>query len=477
MGFPVNTMIKKLIHPQYRDHLKVGQNWLIRDISQGVDRFSNSPNALKSGQDIRDVFPEIRGLESILSDVFHGKRISYEIKHLCRHSSQQSLHYFNLYFLLDQNSDHQLLVLVEEARESLHTLQKMTQITKETLLSVQEKEKFLGIITQQIWRSLKLEDVLKLNITQIRQKLDCCRVLIYQVHNFQKNWYGRIITETVAPGCKELLDQEFNNPTLHQNWGQLYRDQEVFQIEDINHYGLEESWRKTLQDNQIDSQLVIPIWISDAEAETSFEIHLWGLLIIHHHTPRYWYKKEIQMVKNLSEYLTISIQLERLAIIDYLTHLPNRRAFNSQLQQEWERLAREKQPLALILCDVDYFSRFNKTYGHLSGDHCLRQIASILAKSIKRSADTAARYGGEEFAIILPNTEIEGAYQVAEKVRQEINALKIPHQESPKQYVTISLGVASYIPNTSLTIETLIQAADNALLAAKQAGRDCTIKH
>ncbi|MEA5511989.1 diguanylate cyclase [Crocosphaera sp. UHCC 0190] len=469
-------MIKKLIHPQYREYLKIGQNWLIKDVSKGVDKFSNSPNPLKCGQDIRDVFPEIRGLESILFDIFDGKRISYELNNLCRHSGQESLPYFNLYFLLDQNSDHQLLVLVEDARESIKNLQKMTQLTKETLLSVQEKDKFLGMITQQIWRSLKLEDILQLNLTQIRQKLDCSRVLIYQVHNFQKNWYGRIIAEAVAPGCKELLDQEIYNPTLYQNWGKLYRDREVFQIEDISRHGLESAVIKTFQDNQIYSQLVIPIWISDAEAETSFEMNLWGLLIIHHHTPRYWYKKEIQLVKNLSEYLTISIQLERLAIIDYLTHLPNRRAFNSQLQQEWERLAREKQPLALILCDVDYFSRFNKAYGHLSGDHCLREIAAILAKNIKRSSDTAARYGGEEFAIILPNTKIDGAYQLAETIRQEINALKIPHQESPKQFISLSLGVASYIPEPSLTMENLIQAADNALLAAKKAGRDCTIQ-
>jgi diguanylate cyclase (GGDEF)-like protein len=169
-------------------------------------------------------------------------------------------------------------------------------------------------------------------------------------------------------------------------------------------------------------------------------------------------------------------QLQRLATQDSLTKIANRRRFEEYLAQEWKRMAREKQMLSLILFDVDYFKRYNDNYGHQAGDACLRQIAKASQVSVKRSVDLVARYGGEEFAVILPNTPAEGAMHVAETIRDRIKKLQIPHECSEiSEFVTISLGIASLIPSSDDSPDSLIAKADNALYEAKQQGRDRTV--
>lgn len=167
-------------------------------------------------------------------------------------------------------------------------------------------------------------------------------------------------------------------------------------------------------------------------------------------------------------------QLSQLAFIDDLTQLSNRRVFSERLQQEWRRMARAKSSLSVILGDIDAFKAYNDTYGHLQGDHALIQVAQAIKKCLKRPADMAARYGGEEFAALLPGTPLAGAMQVAEEIRHSVKALAIPHQHSTNcDLITISLGVASVIPNTqSISAELLLQATDKALYQAKAEGRD-----
>ncbi|HAX78688.1 MAG TPA: diguanylate cyclase [Cyanobacteria bacterium UBA11372] len=169
-------------------------------------------------------------------------------------------------------------------------------------------------------------------------------------------------------------------------------------------------------------------------------------------------------------------ELERLAALDGLTSVANRRQFDKILQQEWYRLKREQLPLSLIMCDVDYFKRYNDRYGHLEGDNCLKQVASAIASASRRPADLVARYGGEEFAVILPNTSAEGALKVAELIRKQVQQLKIPHVLSgASQYVSLSLGVSTIVPNADSSPLELIEIADLALYAAKQQGRNCAV--
>ncbi len=166
-------------------------------------------------------------------------------------------------------------------------------------------------------------------------------------------------------------------------------------------------------------------------------------------------------------------ELQNLATIDSLTQIPNRRRFDEYLQQEWDRLTREQEPLSLLLCDVDFFKLYNDTYGHQAGDSCLRIVAQTINRTAKRASDLVARYGGEEFTVILPNTNRAGAITIAKAIQQEIENLQIPHPQSEvSKFVTVSVGVASQIPSRNDSVETLIAKADRALYLAKARGRN-----
>jgi len=166
-------------------------------------------------------------------------------------------------------------------------------------------------------------------------------------------------------------------------------------------------------------------------------------------------------------------ELENLSRQDGLTGIANRRYFDTYLLTEVKRASRERQPLSLILADVDYFKAFNDCYGHQAGDDCLRRVAAGLKAVGRRPADLAARYGGEEFAIVLPSTAIEGALDVAKSLARAIDALAIPHARSGvSTQLTLSQGIASLIPAHDTTPESIIELADQALYQAKQQGRN-----
>jgi len=166
-------------------------------------------------------------------------------------------------------------------------------------------------------------------------------------------------------------------------------------------------------------------------------------------------------------------KLEQLATHDGLTRVANRRHFDDYLQQEWQRMAREQQPLSLILLDVDFFKAYNDYFGHQQGDEGLVAIAQAVRQVVKRSADLLARYGGEEFGVILPNTRRTGAESVAQAIQAEIKALRLPHPKSRvNDYLTVSMGIASVVPTPSQAMEDLVAAADSALYQAKRRGRD-----
>ncbi|MEL7357910.1 MAG: AAA-like domain-containing protein [Cyanobacteria bacterium J06555_13] len=174
---------------------------------------------------------------------------------------------------------------------------------------------------------------------------------------------------------------------------------------------------------------------------------------------------------------TENAQLKVLANLDGLTQLSNRRVFDLQLGQAWQRSKESGLALSLIILDIDCFKRYNDTYGHLTGDFCLKQVANVLRSRVRKASGTAARYGGEEFAVILPETDGLAAAQIAAQLRDGIRALNITHVTSllPSQVVTASIGVASVKPNSYSNFESpscLIEAADAALYVSKQQGRD-----
>lgn len=166
-------------------------------------------------------------------------------------------------------------------------------------------------------------------------------------------------------------------------------------------------------------------------------------------------------------------QLEQLATQDGLTRIANRRRFDDYLQQEWQRMVREQQPLSLILFDVDFFKAYNDYYGHQQGDEALTAIARAAHQSVKRAADLIARYGGEEFAVVLPNTRRVGAEIVAQAIQSQIADLRLSHKLSKvNDYLTVSMGLASVVPQPGQTPDQLVAAADAALYQAKRRGRN-----
>jgi diguanylate cyclase (GGDEF)-like protein len=178
-------------------------------------------------------------------------------------------------------------------------------------------------------------------------------------------------------------------------------------------------------------------------------------------------------VKN---HLTLKAQSDLLrdwVYIDGLTGVKNRRYFDEHINAEWGRALRNNSLLSVIMLDVDFFKRYNDCYGHLSGDDCLRQVANVFKRRIHRSMDFVARYGGEEFVCLLPDSNFEGAMQLAEQLRQDVFALQIPHAESLlAPFVTVSLGVSTKQENMGGTSDALLMLADAQLYQAKEQGRN-----
>lgn len=174
-------------------------------------------------------------------------------------------------------------------------------------------------------------------------------------------------------------------------------------------------------------------------------------------------------------HLTLKLQsdiLRSMALLDGLTGVANRRKFDEQLLRDWRQSQREQTSLSLILVDVDHFKRYNDHYGHQAGDAALQAVARVLTSTLRRPHDLLARYGGEEFVGVLPNTGLSEAVKLAERMQAGVRALNLEHSGSPEaQVVTISLGVATVVARSDLAPQALVEAADQQLYAAKQAGR------
>ncbi len=165
-------------------------------------------------------------------------------------------------------------------------------------------------------------------------------------------------------------------------------------------------------------------------------------------------------------------KLQRLSATDGLTGIANRRMYDELAIREWRRCERMKKPLALVMIDVDHFKLFNDKYGHQVGDECLKAIAAQVGKAAPRATDLAARYGGEEFILVLGETDTDGAKWIANRLRQQVSDLKIPHYATSSRHVTISCGVAAVIPEGKYSLDVLLKSADHALYQAKETGRD-----
>ena len=340
------------------------------------------------------------------------------------------------------------------------------QQIEETLRQQAQRERLLAQMIERIRESLDIRDILSSTLEAVQQLLQSERVALYR----QATASGTLIVELGAnQGC-------IWNPQLDGALAPLERSPPAPLTEP----------KDTLDGAR--SLLKVPIWQSDSTKQNQ-----WGELVAEaRQSDRAWQQWEINFLQQLANQVAIAIhqsklyrqleqanrELQQLATTDDLTGVANRRQFEQILNQEWPRLSREQKPLSLIMCDIDCFKAYNDTYGHPAGDRCIQSVSQVLEQATQRSTDLVTRYGGEEFAIILPNTDASGALQVARRIRHYLAALKLSHESSPvSERITLSIGVATKIPNLKETPVTLVQSADDALYQAKAEGRDRLVQH
>ncbi|MBE9224660.1 diguanylate cyclase [Phormidium sp. LEGE 05292] len=361
------------------------------------------------------------------------------------------------------------------------TIYQLQKQVNEQNLRIQHQmaiQNLIGIMQERICQSATLDEILKHTVNELRIILRNEQISVYQFEDYSNY--------TIDFDSINLKDIPRSNTTTKSGRQDNYQETKMGVNTAINSSQNQLQYRGKSQPN-----LIFPIRQGGK---------IWGFLIIENLLRKYDEQElEMELLKQLARQIGITIQqaqlyeklqtvneeLHRLATLDTLTQLANRYWFNIYLSQEWQHLLIEETQgfrfkgnsncLSLIMCDVDYFKLYNDTYGHLTGDFCLEEVAKAIRETVNRPADLVARYGGEEFAVILPNTNPEMAFDIAEKIRAKVKGLQITHSQSPiSQYVTLSLGVSSIVPHQESSPEELIATADRALYRAKQEGRDRT---
>ncbi|HSM82799.1 MAG TPA: diguanylate cyclase [Nodosilinea sp.] len=340
-----------------------------------------------------------------------------------------------------------------------------------------QRERLVAEITQRIRRVLDLDGILEQTVTSVREFIEADRVIVIQCG---PDMSGEVIQESCAPAYPAMLGWALRDPwSVGEKFLSHYRAGRGLAVENIYTQNLPDSQLGFLEYFHIQAEIVVPLLQENT---------LWGLLITHQcRAPRVWSTADVRLLQSLATQVGIAIhqakmhqeltlanqRLKRMAYLDGLTQVANRRRFEQYLDQEWRRMSREHGPLAVIMADIDYFKGFNDRYGHQAGDNCLRLIARTLSRAAKRPGDLVARYGGEEFVIVLPNTDLKGAESVAEDIRLLVRSHRIAHEGSEiAKVVTMSLGVASTQPGPGSSPTSLIKQADDALYLAKHQGRD-----
>ncbi len=407
------------------------------------------------------------------------------------------------------------------------------QRIEEQLRQQAQRERLLAKMIENIRSSIDATSILHSTVAEVRQFLKTDRVLIYRCHNSATKLDSEEQKCEIVAG--DGLPQGYiENPNICSALAVscllLAESQSVQAISDVRETELTGSCKKMLADCEIAAVLSVPIWQSEGKEATNKissdsrweeeqdedysedlmtllcggtpqiilknesdsgaenKNYLWGMLTAYNCTgARQWQAWEIEFLTHLANQVAIAIEqselyrklaianqkLQQLATTDALTRIANRRQFDRILMLEWRRLAREELPLSLILLDIDFFKSYNDFYGHLAGDDCLYQVAGAIASAVKRAGDLPARYGGEEFAVLLPNTEAEGANVVARTICDRLGALKLPHARSEiDPYVTLSCGIATTIPSPDQSPDSLIHSADRALYQAKSEGKN-----
>jgi len=371
-----------------------------------------------------------------------------------------------------------------------------TERKAEDLQLLNDQQEILFNLIVEIRESLDLKTLFKTTVREVRKALRTDRVGIFQFDVDSHYNSGELVAENVLPEYDSAIAVKVTDHCFGNQYVARYRHGHVLVLSDVSQAGLKKCYLEMLESFQVKAQIVVPLMKGN---------ELWGLLCVHQcDHPRNWRSAEITFVKQLAAQFSVALRhtdllvqsdskarqldqalqelkqanekLEELSNLDSLTQISNRRFFDKSLKNEWKRLLHAEKYLSLILFDIDHFKVYNDCYGHLAGDQCLIEITQAAQSVLKRSSDVLARYGGEEFAVILPDTDQDGAIKIAEQIQEVVRDLQIPNKgQINSSYVTISLGIATQIPKVGQAIQDVIGQADQALYRAKAKGRDTLV--
>jgi diguanylate cyclase (GGDEF)-like protein len=345
----------------------------------------------------------------------------------------------------------------------------------EALRRQMERERALSNLAHHIHRSLELSDILPATAKAVREFLTSDSVLIYalnETRNQAQMVASATILEMANPKFVRLQEFLFNINCLHDYQNILNPENLQVRVCDNSCKIKEFETSKT--------HMIAPILQGS---------HLWGLIIAQNsQTYRQWTESEQEFLRQVATQLGIATQqsklyeelkiancsLQNLATIDGLTQVANRRQFDTFLAQSWQQSLEEQQPLGIILCDIDFFKPYNDTYGHQSGDDCLKQVASVISETVTDEDSLVARYGGEEFVVVINGVTYQKLVTLVQDIRRAVESLRVPHRSSNAHpWVTLSVGAARLIPRREWTSDDLLRRADQALYRAKADGRNC----
>ncbi|WP_017297759.1 diguanylate cyclase domain-containing protein [Nodosilinea nodulosa] len=384
----------------------------------------------------------------------------------------------------DQSQPRYMVGWAEDCTER-RKLQAHLRTTEATLSRRVGQEQLLRMLTARMRESLDFETILSATVAGIKSVFNADRVVIFQL---LANGDRRIAQQATHPNYATITDAMIPPGPLPAPYLERLHTGQPFTVNDRSTNSVAEPWSAEisafLDSVVVKSAMIAPI----AHPRGGDRYPVWGLLVVHAcGENRHWQAFEANMLQHFADQLTTALhqaelyrqlraanrKLDRLSKVDSLTQLANRRYLDEYLGQEWQRLAREHKPLSVVLADVDFFKPYNDTYGHAAGDQCLISIAGAIRYGVRRPADLAARYGGEEFALVLPDTDTAGAIRVVQMVRHHLQTLELSHGASPSgTTITLSFGIATLMPASDSPAESILAAADQALYAAKAAGRD-----
>jgi diguanylate cyclase (GGDEF)-like protein/PAS domain S-box-containing protein len=380
----------------------------------------------------------------------------------------------------DQSQPRYMVGWAEDCTEQ-RQLQAHLKATESILSRRVGQEQLLRMLTARMRESLDFETILRATAAGIKTVFNADRAVVFEI---LANGNRRIAQQSTHPNYAIITDAMIPPGMLPGD----YLEQLNLGLPQIHNDIFAAPWPPAiaafLANIEVKSAMVAPI----AHPFGGDRQPVWGILVVHTcGEPRQWQPFEANMLQHFGDQLTTALhqaelyrqlqaanqELDRIAKVDSLTQLANRRWLDEFLRQEWQRLARDRKPISVVLADVDFFKPFNDTYGHAAGDQCLIEIANAMRLGVRRPADLVARYGGEEFALVLPDTETVGAIRVVQMVRHHLQAMELPHGASPSgDTITLSFGIATQLPTLDSRAEDILNAADRALYAAKAAGRD-----